>query len=165
MKRDVSFSLLGLILLLSIGIAACSVYYQYTYTDLHSKYEVSNETLQKTMREYQEKERILDAVLQNLTIAEEREEVLGEKYTTVETEKEKLQADLKQANEALASLQKKHDQLQRDYDDLDRKYNRLQMKNKDLENRIDDLNDEIDGLNAEIKKLEKQIAELEHPTE
>lgn len=164
MKRDVSFSLLGLILLLSIGIAACSVYYQYTYTDLHSKYEVSNETLQKTMREYQEKERILDAVLQNLTIAEEREEVLGEKYTTVETEKEKLQADLKQANEALASLQKKHDQLQRDYDNLDRQYERLQMENKVLENKIDDLNDEIDRRNAEIKKLKKRIAELEHPT-
>ncbi|NOQ32729.1 MAG: hypothetical protein GQ567_00800, partial [Methanosarcinales archaeon] len=49
MKRDVSFSLLGLIMLLCLGIAAASVYYQYTYTDLQSKYEVSNDTLQKTM--------------------------------------------------------------------------------------------------------------------
>lgn len=158
MKRDVSFSLLGLILLLSIGIAACSVYYQYTYTDLHSKYEVSNETLQKIMSDYQEKERILDDTLRNLSLSQKREEALGGKYTTVETEKEKLQADLKQANEALASLQKKHDQLQRDYDNLDRKYDRLQMENKNLENKVDDLKDEI-------KKLEKQIAELEHPTE
>ena len=162
MKRDVSFSLLGLILLLSIGIAACSVYYQYTYTDLHSKYEVSNETLQKIMSDYQEKERILDDTLRNLSLSQKREEALGGKYTTVETEKEKLQADLKQANEALASLQKKHDQLQRDYDNLDRKYDRLQMEKKNLEK---EKNAEIDRLNAEIKKLEKQIAELEHPTE
>ncbi|MEA1944563.1 MAG: hypothetical protein U9N07_04410 [Euryarchaeota archaeon] len=154
MKRDVSFSLLGLILLLSIGIAACSVYYQYTYADLQSKYDVSNETLHKTMSDYQEKERILDAVLQNLTLAEEREEVLGEKYVTVETEKEELQSELTQTQNALGSLQKKHDRLEMDYDSLNRKYRKLSDENLILKMKINDLEDDI-------KRLKKRIAELE----
>jgi len=161
MERNVSFSLLGLILLLAAGIAAVSVYYQCTYSDLHAKYELSNETLYKTMSDYQEKERILDDVLQNLSISEEREGVLGEKYEEVETEKEGLQTDLAQANEALVSLHKKHDKLQRDYDSLNKKYGALQMEKRVLEDEVDDLENKVDDLKDDVKRLNKRIDELE----
>jgi len=153
MKKNVSFSLLGLILLLAAGIAASSVYYQYTYSDLQTKYEVSNETLYKTMGAYQEKEQILDATLQNLSISEKREDVLGGKYEEVETEKEGLQTDLGKANAELVSLHKKHDALQRDYDSLDRKYGTLELEKRVLEGEVDDLE-------RDVKKLRNQIIGL-----
>ncbi|MEA1870504.1 MAG: hypothetical protein U9N09_10295, partial [Euryarchaeota archaeon] len=121
MKRDVSFSLLGLIMLLCLGIAVASVYYQYTYTDLQSKYKVSNDTLQKTMMDYQEKEMFLDAALQNLSLSEEREEALGGKYQKVETEKVGLQTDLAEANEAIEALNRQKEDLQSEVETLDRK--------------------------------------------
>jgi len=157
MKKNVSFSLLGLILLLAAGIAASSVYYQYTYSDLQTKYEVSNETLYKTMGAYQEKEQILDATLQNLSISEKREDVLGGKYEEVETEKEGLQTDLTKANAELVSLHKKHDALQRDYDSLDSKYKTLGMEKRVLEDEVDDLEKKVDNLKDEVKELKKQL--------
>ncbi len=153
MKKNVSFSLLGLILLLAAGIAASSVYYQYTYSDLQTKYEDSNETLYKTMGDYREKEQILDATLQNLSLSEKREDVLGGKYEEVETEKEGLQTDLTKANAELVSLHTKHDALQRDYDSLDRRYGVLELEKRVLE-------DEVDDLESDVKKLRNQIIRL-----
>ena len=136
MKRDVSFLLLGLILLLCMGIAAASMYYQYTYSELQLRYGVADETLQKTMSDYQEKEAILDAVLQNLSLSEAREGALGEKYVEVETEKEGLQTELKKANNAIEALEK---------------------KKRELENRIDELEDGKGKLEFEVAQLEQSI--------
>jgi len=157
MKRDVSFSLLGLIMLLCLGIAAASVYYQYTYTDLQSKYEVSNDTLQETIIDYQEKEKFLDAALQNLSLSEEREEVLGGKYQEVETEKVGLQTDLAEANEAIKALNRQKEDLERDVDNLKYDKSKLEFENAQLEGKINDLEGDIDDLNDKIKDLENQI--------
>ena len=155
MKRNVSFSLLGLIMLLCIGVAASSVYYQYTYSSLHSRYLTANESLQTTISDYHEKERFLYAALQNLSISEEREEVLGEKYDEVETEKVGLQTDLTQANKAIEALENTKKRLERENknlkSDLDSK--RFEIANLEgdvgrLEDDIDDLRSQIIGLNA-----------------
>ena len=153
MKRDVSFSLLGLIMLLCLGIAAASVYYQYTYTDLQSKYEVSNDTLQKTMMDYQEKEMFLDAALQNLSLSEEREDVLGGKYQEVETEKVGLQTDLAEANEAIKSLNKQKEDLQSDVDNLKDDKSKLEYEVATLEEEIEDLEDSVECLYDQVKDL------------
>ena len=143
MNRNVSFSLLGLIMLLCIGVAASSVYYQYTYAGLQSKYITANDSLQKTMSDYQEKEQILDAALRNLSISEEREEVLGEKYEEVETEKEGLQTDLAQANKAIEALEKTKKSLERE--------------NKNLKSEIDSMGFEIADLESDIADLESSV--------
>jgi len=168
MKRDVSFSLLGLIMLLCLGIAAASVYYQYTYTDLQSKYEVSNDTLQKTMMDYQEKEMFLDAALQNLSLSEEREDVLGGKYQKVETEKVGLQTDLATANEAIKDLNRQKEDLESEVETLDKKYKRAEIERLSLAKDVDgykgeinDLEDDIDDLKKEIADLKAKIADLE----
>jgi|LGVF01.1.fsa_nt_gb chromosome segregation ATPase len=160
MNRNVSFSLLGLIMLLCIGVAASSVYYQYTYSSLHSRYITSNESLQKTMSDYQEKERFLDAALQNLSISEEREEVLGEKYEEVETEKVGLQTDLAQANKAIEALEKTRENLERDNKNLKSDLERKRFEIADLKEDIERLEDDIDDLEAEVKRLEDTIADL-----
>ena len=153
MKRDVSFSLLGLIMLLCLGIAAASVYYQYTYTDLQSKYEVSNDTLQKTMTDYQEKEKFLDAALQNLSLSEEREEVLGGKYQEVETEKVGLQTDLAEANEAIEALNRQKENLERDVDKLEVEQDKLKFEIADLELDIRELESSVRCLYDQVKEL------------
>ena len=153
MKRDVSFSLLGLILLLCMGIAAASMYYQYTYSDLQSKYGVANETLQKTMSDYQEKEEILDAVLQNLSLSEEREEVLGGKYQEVETEKVGLQTDLENANKAIEALEKKKRELENTIDKLERDKGKMRFEIDQLESDINDLENHIARLKSQIRDL------------
>jgi len=160
MKRDVSFSLLGLIMLLCLGIAAASVYYQYTYSDLQSKYEVSNETLQKTMMDYQEKEMFLDAALQNLSLSEEREDVLGGKYQEVETEKVGLQTDLAEANEAIKSLNKQKEDLQSAIDKLKVEQDKLEYEKAQLETDIEKLDIEIAELESSVRCLYDQVKEL-----
>ena len=160
MKRDVSFSLLGLIMLLCLGIAAASVYYQYTYTDLQSKYEVSNDTLQKTMVDYQMKEKILDAALQNLSLSEEREEVLGGKYQEVETEKVGLQTDLAEANEAIEALNKQKEDLESAIDKLKVDRDKLEYEKAQLETDIEKLDNEIDNLEDDIDRLRSQVIGL-----
>jgi len=157
MKRDVSFSLLGLILLLCLGLAVASVYFQNTYNNLQSKYKVSNETLQETIIDYQEKEKFLDAALQNLSLSEEREEVLGGKYQEVETEKVGLQTDLAEANEAIKSLNRQKEDLERDVDnlkddkvDLEYKVATLETNIKKLDREIKDLEDDIDRLRSQV---------------
>ena len=159
-------------MLLCLGIAAASVYYQYTYTDLQSKYEVSNDTLQKTMMDYQEKEMFLDAALQNLSLSEEREEALGGKYQKVETEKVGLQTDLAEANEAIKSLNRQKEDLQSEVETLDKKYKKAETERIFLTQKVDDykgeingLEDDIDDLNKEIKDLEDQIAAIPTPSE
>ena len=161
MKRDVSFSLLGLILLLCLGIAAASVYFQHNYTNLQSKYEVSNDTLQKTIIDYQEKEKFLDAALQNLSLSEEREEALGGKYQEVETEKVGLQTDLKAANEAIEKLNKQKEDLEKEVDELESEVGDLAFENAELGQKIEGLEKDIDGLNDEIDDLNAEIAARE----
>ncbi len=146
MNRNVSFSLLGLIMLLCIGVAASSVYYQYTYSSLHSRYITANESLQTTMSDYQEKERFLDAALQNLSISEAREEVLGGKYEEVETEKVGLQTDLAQANKAIEALENTKKSLERE--------------NKDLRSDLDSKRFEIADLEGDVNRLEQSIDNL-----
>ncbi len=160
MKRDVSFSLLGLIMLLCLGIAVASVYFQHNYTNLQSKYEVSNDTLHKTMVDYQEKEKFLDAALQNLSLSEKREEALGGKYQEVETEKVGLQTDLATANEAIKKLNKQKEDLERDYKTLDSKYKTAEMERLTLAKKAEDYKDKIESRDKKIKKLEDEIAEL-----
>ncbi len=160
MKRDVSFSLLGLIMLLCLGIAAASVYYQYTYTDLQSKYEVSNDTLQKTMMDYQEKEMFLDAALQNLSLSEEREDVLGGKYQEVETEKVGLQTDLAEANEAIKALNKQKEDLQSAIDKLKVEQDKLKLEKAQLKTDIEKLEEEIEELEDSVRCLYDQVKEL-----
>jgi len=160
MKRDVSFSLLGLIMLLCLGIAVASVYYQYTYTDLQSKYEVSNDTLQKTMIDYQEKEKILDAALQNLSLSEEREEVLGGKYQEVETEKVGLQTDLAEANEAIKDLNRQKENLENEVETLDRKYKKAEVERLTLVGEVGRCEDKVESRDKKIKNLEDEIADL-----
>ena len=143
MNRNVSFSLLGLIMLLCVGVAASSVYYQYTYSSLHSRYITANESLQTTMSDYQEKERFLYAALQNLSISEEREEVLGGKYEEVETEKVGLQTDLAQANKAIEALEKTKTSLERE--------------NRNLRSDLDSKRFEIDTLESDISSLESSV--------
>ncbi len=153
MKKNVSFSLLGLILLLAVGIAASSVYYQYTYSDLQTKYEVSNTTLYKTMGDYQEKEQILDATLQNLSISEKREDVLGEKYEVVETEKEGLQSELAKAKNAIESLEKKKRDLERENKNLKDDVTSLQFDVVQLGEEVDDLERAVNCLYNQVKSL------------
>ena len=160
MKRDVSFSLLGLIMLLCLGIAVASVYYQYTYTDLQSKYKVSNETLQETIIDYQEKEKFLDAALQNLSLSEEREEVLGGKYQEVETEKVGLQTDLATANEAIKKLNRLKENLERDVETLDKKYKTAETERIFLTQEVGKYEDKIESRDKEIKDLNAKIADL-----
>ncbi|RLG29710.1 hypothetical protein DRO03_06560 [Methanosarcinales archaeon] len=161
MKRDVSFSLLGLIMLLCLGIAVASVYYQYTYTDLQSKYEVSNDTLQKTMIDYQEKEMILDATLKNLSLSEEREDVLGGKYQKVETEKVGLQTDLATANDAIKKLNREKESLESEVETLDKAYKRAEMGRLLLVDEVDSYKGKIKSRENTIKTLEAEIKTLE----
>ncbi len=160
MKRDVSFSLLGLILLLCLGILAASVFYQYTYNDLQSKYEVSNDTLHKTMSDYQEKEKFLDAALQNLSLSEEREEALGGKYQEVETEKIGLQTDLKTANEAIEKLNKQKEDLEEEVDDLTSDIGDLEFENFELDKKVEALEEEVKTLEEDIDDLNAKIAAM-----
>ena len=160
MKRDVSFSLLGLIMLLCLGIAAASVYYQYTYTDLQSKYEVSNDTLQKTMMDYQEKEMFLDAALQNLSLSEEREEALGGKYQKVETEKVGLQTDLATANEAIKDLNRQKEALQSDVDKLKVDKDKLAYEKAQLETDVASLENDVASLENDVDRLRNQVIGL-----
>ncbi len=147
-------------MLLCMGIAAASVYYQYTYTDLQSKYEVSNGTLQKTMVDYQEKEKFLDAALQNLSLSEKREEALGGKYQEVETEKVGLQSDLTTANEAIKKLNKQKEDLQSNVDTLKRENGKLVFEKDQLEDKVTELNDDIDDLKDDIDDLNDDIDDL-----
>jgi len=137
-------------MLLCIGVAASSVYYQYTYSSLHSRYITANESLQTTMSDYQEKERFLDAALQNLSISEEREEVLGEKYEEVETEKVGLQTDLAQANKAIEALENTKKSLERENKDLKDDKTDLQFEIVQLDDRVDKLEQSIDNLIDQI---------------
>ena len=147
-------------MLLCLGIAAASVYYQYTYTDLQSKYEVSNDTLQKTMMDYQEKEMFLDAALQNLSLSEEREDVLGGKYQEVETEKVGLQTDLAEANEAIEALNKQKEDLESAIDKLKVDRDKLEYEKAQLETDIEKLDNEIDNLEDDIDRLRSQVIGL-----
>ena len=147
-------------MLLCLGIAAASVYYQYTYTDLQSKYEVSNDTLQKTMMDYQEKEMFLDAALQNLSLSEEREDVLGGKYQEVETEKVGLQTDLATANEAIKKLNRLKENLERDVETLDKKYKTAETERIFLTQEVGKYEDKIESRDKEIKDLNAKIADL-----
>ena len=160
MKRDVSFSLLGLILLLCLGIAAASVYFQHNYTNLQSKYEVSNDTLQKTMMDYQEKEKFLDAALQNLSLSEEREEALGGKYQKVETEKVGLQTDLAKANEAIKKLNKQKEDLESDVDKLKVDKDKLAYEKAQLETDVKSLENNIKSLENDVNRLRNQVTGL-----
>ena len=105
------------------------------------------------MSDYQEKERFLDAALQNLSISEAREEVLGGKYEEVETEKVGLQTDLAQANKAIEALEKTKTSLERENRNLRSDLDRRRLEIADLEADVGRLEDDIDDLRRQITGL------------
>ena len=110
--------------------------------------------------DYQEKEMFLDAALQNLSLSEEREDVLGGKYQEVETEKVGLQTDLATANEAIESLNKQKENLERDVDNLKDDKGKLEYKVATLETTIGKLDIEIEDLEDSVECLYDQVKSL-----
>ena len=113
------------------------------------------------MIDYQEKEKFLDAALQNLSLSEEREEALGGKYQKVETEKVGLQTDLAEANKAIEALNKQKENLERDVETLDKKYKKAEMERLSLVKKVDDYKDKIESRDRKIKDLKDKIKDLE----
>ncbi len=94
MKKNVNIFLLLVIVVIVASLAALTTYYQSTYKNLDERYSDKETEIEKKIAELNSLGNALNETSKELSLKTEREEKLGEQYTDVKTEKEKLETDL-----------------------------------------------------------------------
>ncbi len=94
MKKNVNIFLLIIIVVIVVALAGLTSYYQQTYKGLSTSYEDKLSELNRILEELNLERGKLNETSYELTLKTEREEALGEQFTEVKTEKEKLSTDL-----------------------------------------------------------------------
>ncbi|MBI4149958.1 hypothetical protein HY488_00985 [Candidatus Woesearchaeota archaeon] len=101
MKRNVNIFLLGVIIVIVASLAALTTYYQSTYKSLDERYAEKETEIERRIAELNALGTQLNQTSKELNIKAEREEKLGEQYTDVKTEKEKLEDTLAETQTSL----------------------------------------------------------------
>lgn len=128
--KDLKLSwILGFILAVLI-IAGLTVFSQWKFKDINSKFDTKVAELEKTYNTLKEREGKLNETAKELVLKTERESSLAEQYDAMKKERD----DYKQQTEDLTA------------------------KNADLQSSIDDLNKKIQDLNDEIAALKKKLS-------
>ena len=153
MRRDVNFGLLLIIMATLICFSIFTVHYQNTFKNLSSNYygklnELDNVAQQLTLEKGK-----LNQTSYQLQVKEKRENELSDIYSDLRTEKEEVEADLKETQDALAAEKEKVIETQ---DELTATLNELTLTKSDLQQayeKISRLDDEINDLEDEIDTL------------
>jgi len=151
----VRFSALRLILLLALAISLLSVYYQYTYQTLDTRFKAASEELEMTRTNLTQKEAELAQKLGEVSTLSQREKELGARYASEKSAREKAEQELANTKELLAqaqqALQERTVQLNEALDqieDLNDRINRLEGELQQKESTIDSLQSQLDECRA-----------------
>jgi len=153
MKKNVNNGLLLLIILLAVAIAGLGIYYNYDYGSLSAKYNDQVQNLQKTTDDLMMHKSRLNQTTSELKLKEQDESELGQKYTDIRNDNERLDIE----NRGLQS-------------DLTIKINQLNAKIKELADakvtlitqtaEIDELSDDLDICENIKDDLEDKIDDV-----
>jgi len=149
MKKNVNVFLLAVIILIVVALAGLTSYYQYTYRGLSSSYEDKLSELNRILEELNLERGKLNQTSYALTIKTEREEALGEQFTEVKGEKEKLATDLSATEDDLERISLLLQSTQNSLQGLQYDYNVIQEQNADLQQSVDYYKEKA----ADYKKL------------
>lgn len=101
MKKNVNIFLLIVIIIIVASLAGLTTYYQSTYKNLGQRYGDKEKEIETRIEELNSLGTRLNQTSRELSIKAEREEQLGEQYTGVKTEKERLEDELADAETSL----------------------------------------------------------------
>ncbi|HID27037.1 MAG TPA: hypothetical protein EYP22_04290, partial [Methanosarcinales archaeon] len=104
MKRDLNLNLIQTIVILLFLIVISAIYFQHAYSELSEDYYNTTSELNKTIETFMKEQKFIEEKLKELNTSKERESALGEKYTTLRTEKENLEKELAKTQEELGRV-------------------------------------------------------------
>lgn len=160
MKRDLNLNLIQTIVILLFLIVISAIYFQHAYSELSEDYYNTTSELNKTIETFMKEQKFIEEKLKELNTSKERESALGEKYTTLRTEKENLEKELAKTQEELGRV---YTQLENTRNELDTTKRELESTRGDLEaanKEIAKLNDLIGLYKKLLSKKEEEIANL-----
>jgi len=153
MRRDVNFGLLLIIIATLICFSIFTVHYQNTFQNLSSNYYGKLNELNSVAQQLTSEKTKLNQTSYQLQVKAERESELSNIYTDLRSEKEKLQADLNQTQDALMAekdkLTQTQDELTNTLAELTSTKSDLEKSNQEnnlLQNRIHNLQNELDNM-------------------
>lgn len=104
--KNANMILLFLIMLSAASLVGATVFFQMNFEKINTEYNQKVQQLQVISKDLQTQQALLDKIKGELTLKTEREEQLGERFTEVKTDKEKLETQksaLESAKEHLTS--------------------------------------------------------------
>jgi len=139
MKKNVNMGLLLLLVAVIICFAAFTAYYQKTFTNLSISYVNKVERIENLVGSLKKQSDILSQTSRTLNTTSAEREVLGERYTTLQSEKEVVEDELtgtkQELNDKIASI------------------NALNLQISELNSRIDSLIDDVNDLKGDYNSL------------
>ncbi len=160
MRRDVNIGLLLLIVATVIMFSGFTVYYQTTFKNISESYEAKLDELTKVTSDLELKRSLLNETSLQLTVRQQREDELNQKYSdvrnerdTFENDKNKLTVELTQTKTELASSQSEVAQTKSKLASTESKLVAAFQENQVLQSQIDGLRDKVKDLENDISCL------------
>ena len=160
MKKDVNFTLFGIITLLLFSIVGVTIYYNLTYQRLNSNYQEAIDDVRRTKDELNrtaeeillkseeliKKEKDLIDLINELNLSKQQVTSLGEYYTDLKGEKESIEANVDQIKGERDTWKSEYTSAKVDLEYCERSYGAIQIKfrtvNSSLQ-RFQEMGDEI----------------------
>ncbi len=148
LKKNINLILL-LCFVVTIGyLLTITTYYQSTYGKVTSEYLEQADRYEDTITNLEERERIINETSYELTRKTQDKEKLNQLYESVESQKNKLDGDLKSTKSSLASAQA---ELSSTKSDLQNKKTEISSLKNSLASLRSNMDDEMDTILDDLK--------------
>lgn len=153
MKRDLNLNLIQTIVILLFLIVISAIYFQHAYSELSEDYYNTTSELNKTIETFMKEQKFIEEKLKELNTSKERESALGEKYTTLRTEKENLEKELAKTQEELGRVYTQLENTRNELDTTKRELESTRSERDSYKSQLDEANKKIEGLNQDLIDL------------
>ncbi len=177
MKKDVNFTLFGIIALLLISIVGITIYYNLTYQRLNSDYQSAigdvsktkdelNRTAEEMLLKNEElikKEKDLIDIINELNLSKQQVTSLGEYYTDLKGEKESIEANIDDIKGERDTWKSEYTSASVDLEYCERSYGAMQVQFSNVNSslsRFQEMGDEIIGYANEGKGYVNDINDV-----
>jgi len=177
MKKDVNFTLFGIITLLLFSIVGVTIYYNLTYQRLNSDYQSAIDDVRKTKDELNRtagemllkneelirKEKDLIDIINELNLSKQQVTSLGGYYTDLKGEKESIEANIDEIKGERDTWKSEYTSASVDLEYCERSYGAMQAKFRNVNTsltRFQEMGDEIVGYANDGKGYVNDISNI-----
>ena len=154
-NKNANILLLFLIILSATALVGATVFFQMNFERINSEYHDKVTQLQQVSKDLSTQQDLLNQMKNDLTLKQQREDALGQKYTDVSSANSQLQGEK-------AQLQQTQEQLQSELDSTESSLQDTKSQLTDKTNQVTQLTSDNANLQSELSTSEQERQDLQN---